>query len=224
MTFARDIPAPINGARAIMSDRKHPRRSRDMFPTPPWATRALMERVFPHLGYTPSQIQNLTAWEPACGKGHMSEVLEEYFGSVYASDRYEYGYGKKVNFLDSFVTPADDWIITNPPFGDVALAFVQLALAQARVGVAMFFRTQWAVEGIERYETLFRDRPPTVFAPFVERVNLCKGKWKPNGTTATAYCWLVWVHGRKQLPPFFIPPGCRKQLTKPDDSYRFANR
>jgi hypothetical protein len=53
-------------------------------------------------------------------------------------------------------------------------------------------------------------------------VNLCKGRWDPDGGTATAYCWLVWIKGVSPRPPFWIPPGCRKALTLPTDRERFA--
>ena len=167
----------------------------------------------------------------------MAEVLKEYFGDVYASDVRDYGYehAHRMNFLadmPSHVDGAHDWIITNPPFSgketksapriDRALEFALLGIERARVGVAMFVRTQWAVEGIERYQRVFRHHPPTLFAPFVERVPLCKGKWDPDGSTATAYCWLVWIHGREPMAPFWIPPGQRKSLTRPDDRERFA--
>jgi hypothetical protein len=156
----------------------------------------------------------------------MAEVLREYFQDVTATDVFDYGYGPSGNdFLHSAtIIPKHDrdWIITNPPFGDKAIQFVLRALDLATVGVAMFFRSQWAVEGIERYESIFRDRSPTLCAFFVERVNLCKCRWDPDGTTATAYCWLVWVKDKAPLPTFWIPPGCREGLTKPDDAERFT--
>jgi hypothetical protein len=117
-----------------------------------------------------------------------------------------------------------DWIITNPPFGARWLQFVLSGFEIARFGVAVFVRTQWAVEGLKRYEQLFRDHAPTRFAPFVERVPLCKGRWDPDGSTATAYVWLCCVHGKKPMPPFYIPPGCRKALTHPTERRRFAPR
>jgi hypothetical protein len=165
----------------------------------------------------------------------MAEVLREYagHGGVLATDIQNYNGGNLL--LDFLSVNSDfkeyDWIITNPPFRgkpkskprqDRALEFTLRALDLARVGVAMFVRTQWAVEGVTRYERLFRDNPPTLFAPFIERVNLCKGRWDPDGSTATAYCWLVWVKGREPLPPFFIPPGQRKALSRHDDRARFA--
>lgn len=214
--LAKALP---NGARAIMGSRQEPGDSLDYFPTPPWATRALMEAVLPAHGIA----MRGGVREPACGEGHIAEVLREYCRDVYASDIFDYGYGDElVDYLKTDLNFSADWVVTNPPFGDAALDFVDLALTQARVGVAMFFRSQWAVEGIERYHRLFSRRPPTVCAFFVERVNLCKGRWDPTGSTATAYCWLVWHRGARPYPTFWIPPGRREALTRPDDAERFT--
>src|SRR5262249_34859293 len=86
--------------------------------------------------------------------------------------------------------------------------------------VALFARLQW-LESAERYVKLFKPHPPTLIAPFTERVPLHKGRWVVNGSTATAYTWIVWVMGTPPQPLFWIPPGCRKQLSKPDDIARF---
>jgi hypothetical protein len=92
--FARGLP---NGARAIMSSRGQPAKSLDFSPTPPWATRALMEHVMPVLGVREFH----SGWEPACGEGHMAEVLREFFEEVIATDVFDYGYGDAVHdFLD----------------------------------------------------------------------------------------------------------------------------
>jgi hypothetical protein len=210
------------GGRSTMAARVEQRDSLDFFPTPPWGTRALVERVLPHIGVA------LTGpvWECACGEGHMSDVLAEYGVPVIASDIVSYREGQKVqDFLDTTIeAPRVNWIITNPPFNERSLQFVLRGFEIARVGMAMFTRTQWATEGLARYERIFRDRPPTCFAPFVERVPLCKGRWDPDGSTATAYCWSIWVRGRKPMAPFYIPPGCRKALTRPTDRQRFAPR
>jgi hypothetical protein len=213
-------PLP-NGARAIMGSRAEPDDSLDFFPTPPWATRALIERVFPHLerrGHCKWQ----SAWEPACGEGHMAEVLREYFNTVYATDIHDYRYGEHVvDFLLCDVQTDADWIVTNPPFGDKTEAFVLKALELAGTGVAMFVRLQW-LETIGRYEAIFRDHAPTLIAFFAERVPLCKDRWNPDGDTATAYIWLVWIKGAERCAPFWIPPGCREALSKSDDVTRFT--
>lgn len=209
----------INGARAVAATRVEAEDSLDYFPTPPWATRALLEHAFPRLGVT----SIASAWEPACGEGHIAEVLREYCAQVSYSDVHDYGYGLtgELDFLETDAPIAAEWIITNPPFGDKSIPFVKRALELAP-NVAMFFRSQWAVEGLERYEEIFRATPPTLVSFFVERVPLCKGRWDPDGTTATAYCWLVWAHERPPLPTFWIPPGCRERLSLPDDRAKFT--
>lgn len=211
---------PVNGSRSVMGSRIEDADSLDFFPTPPWATRALMARVLPLIG-----ARDLgRIWEPACGEGHIAEVLREYGEQVCATDIFDYGYGDDVaDFLAGSPEPnLCDWTITNPPFGDAAVEFVKRALIVSRKGVAMFFRSQWAVEGLDRYEQIFKVNPPTLCAFFVERVNLCKGRWDPDGSTATAYCWLIWKRGDEPRAPLWIPPGCRSALTLPDDRERFT--
>lgn len=206
--------------RATAHDRVEPRGSADLFPTPPWATRALVEHVLKHLRRD-GQCKFQTVWEPACGLGHMAEPLTEYFKKVYASDLHGYGYGDAdTNFL---TTKLDgfDWIITNPPFGDRTEAFVLRALELDVTGVAMFVRLQW-LETVGRYERIFKDRPPSQIAIFSERVPIHKGKWDPNGDTLTAYIWALWIKNMPPQPLFWIPPGCREALTKPDDAARFG--
>jgi hypothetical protein len=210
----------IHGARSIMSSRVEPDDSLDYFPTPPCATRALVELVFKHLGVP---YENASAREPACGEGHIAEVLTEYFGRVSASDIFDYGYGEVGNFLEEHTSQTADWFITNPPFDEKAEAFLTRMLQLARVGVAMFVRLQW-LEGEGRYERIFDPAmtPPTCVAFFSERIALCKGRWDPEGGTATAYIWLVWIKGHKPQAPFWIPPIVVDELTRPDDAERFT--
>jgi hypothetical protein len=218
-----------NGNRAIMSSRQEPDDSLDFFPTPPWATRALIERVIQSadVGIVDAPLAEYTLWEPACGEGHMAEVLREYTSDVLATDVFDYGYGDAtLDFTSDLEAGAHadrDFIVTNPPFGAKSEEFVLQALRLARVGVAMFVRLQW-LETVGRYERIFKDNPPTLIAFFAERVNLCKGRWDPEGGTATAYIWLVWIKGEAPRAPFWIAPGCREAFTRPDDAVRFTQR
>lgn len=229
----RDDAVIPYGHRSIMSSRREPDDSLDYFPTPPWATRSLIEYVLPRAGLRMPQ----QAWDPACGEGHMTGALEEYPMTVLGSDIFDYsvdgqmppGWWKQANFLDDDAfgdgIPVVDWIIMNPPFGDNAEAFVLRALAIAKVGVAGFFRLQW-LESNGRYERIFEPYPPAVIAQFAERVPLCKGKWDPTGSTATAYLWIVWHKSRpgpqrRGTEFIWIPPGQRAGLSRPDDCDRF---
>lgn len=217
-----------NGARAIMGSRVEPDDSLDYFPTPPWATRALIEKVLPQAGRF-GDIYKQSAWEPACGEGHIAEVLDEYFANVKATDIFDYGYGstEPFNFItdsqDEHAIGIRDWIITNPPFGDKTEEFVLKSIASARIGVAMFVRLQWLESG-GRYEAIFKDFPPTIIAFFAERVPLVKGRWDPEASTATAYIWLVWIKGAAPRAPYWIPPGQRQALTRADDVERFTTQ
>lgn len=221
---------PINGARSIMGSRQEPDDSLDYFPTPPWATRALFERVLAQVIYQTGKeplppFRTWRVWEPACGEGHMAKIIEEYVRSCEGSDVYNYNGNAVLDFLGAHGLDdiRYDWIITNPPFAEKATErFILRALDLASVGVAMFVRSQWVVEGVGRYERIFRDRPPTLVAFFAERVPLHKGRWEPDGATATAYCWLVWVKDRLPMAPFWIPPGCREALSRPTDRAKFA--
>lgn len=217
-----------SGAGAVMASRHSPPEGLDDFPTPPFATRALIEAVLrAKLGVAALG----SVAEPCANRGIMSEVLAEYSNNVLASDVFDYGYGIKIaDFLDTMYyapPPRADWYITNPPFS-AALAMVLRALELANVGVAFLLRTQW-LEGIERYQDLFSKTPPTLIATFAERVAMCEGRWDPDLKTATSYTWFVWLRREGEpwmpsLPFFWIPPGQKERLTRADDRRRFAAR
>src|SRR5262249_878663 len=76
-----------NTSHAVMAQRFEAKDSLDDFPTPPWATRALLEHVIPN-----KDLARRSVWEPACGEGHMAKVLKESFGRVDASDIFPYGH------------------------------------------------------------------------------------------------------------------------------------
>lgn len=194
-----------------MAQRVEAKDSLDDFPTPPWATRGLIEHVIGR-----QHLASQVCWEPACGRGHMSKVLWEYFGKVRSTDTHDYGYGDVADYLATKPLKGGyDWLITNPPFR-LAEEFALKAIKEARVGVAMLVRTVF-IESVGRYRNLFDPFPPTYFAQFTERVPMVKGRLDSRASTATGYCWIVW---RKPIATetkvVWIPP-CRKVLERPDD-------
>lgn len=203
-----------NKSHAVMAQRTEPSDSLDDFPTPPWATRALIEHVLENRSSPPRKLRCL---EPACGVGHMSKVLAEYFETVSSYDIKNYGFGNTADFLmNHFPAGAWDWVITNPPF-KLAEAFVNRALTIASKGVAILARTVF-IESVGRYENLFSKNPPSIYAQFTERVPMVKGRLDRKATTATSYCWLVWCKPNQLVAPqlVWIPP-CRKQLEREMD-------
>ncbi len=200
-----------NTSHAVMAQRAEPKDSPDDFPTPPWATRGLLEHVLDK-----NALRALTCLEPACGAGHMAKVLQEYFAEVKVSDAYHYGYGPVRDFLTyPYETNAVDWVITNPPFR-LAEEFVRRSLDVARRGVAILARTVF-LESSGRYEGIFRERPPTKFAQFVERVPMVRGRLDSKATTATGYAWLVWDKASTEYPRLMWVPPCRRQLERQGD-------
>lgn len=200
-----------NRSSAVMQQRSEPHSSLDDFPTPPWATRALCE-----WGGGREMLSRLSCREPAANRGHMAGPLGEYFGSVDASDIHDYGVGYPVDdYLFGPIGPQVDWTITNPPFR-LAEQFIERGLATSICGVAMILRSAF-LEGIGRHARLFSRTPPSYVLQFSERVVMHKGKLSEKGSTATAYCWLVWVknfHGPTRME--WIAP-CRKSLERQGD-------
>lgn len=206
-----------NTSHAVMAQRHEAADSADFFPTPWWATRALCEWLI-------GRGANLrTCWEPACGQGDMVKPLREYFGAVCASDVIDYGFPDAIvhDFVNNDPATDADFIITNPPF-NLAAEFALKALSIADVGVCLFVRTAF-LEGANRHRTLFSVRPPAFVLQFVERVPLQKGRLNPKGSTATAYCWIVWANPEHETETRFewIAP-CRKRLERTSDYPREA--
>ena len=213
-----------NTSPAVMTQRHEPHDSLDDFPTPPWATRALVEKVLiPRRNFR--AIKGHVVWEPAANRGHMVRPLREYFGRVIGSDIHDYGEEYEgqaplaIDFLFDEVRFIEahgiNWIITNPPFR-LAQQFVERALAlQPYVMVAIIVRTGF-LETVGRYRTLFRNRPPAIIAQFTERVPMVRGRLTETGSTATAYCWLVWL-GAASSPSFVWIPPCRRELEREGD-------
>jgi len=207
-----------NKSHAVMAQRVEAKDSPDDFPTPPWATRALLEHV---LGATGRR--NETCLEPACGAGHMAKVLKEYFEKVQCSDAHEYGYGDRRDFLAKpYPAKSYDWVITNPPFR-LAEEFLIASLTVARQGVAILARTVF-LESIGRYNSIFRDMPPSTFVQFAERVPMVKGRLDRKATTATGYAWFVWKHGCTHGAQLMWIPPSRKQLERDEDYLPTAER
>lgn len=202
-----------NQSSAVMQQRSEPHDSLDDFPTPPWATRALCEWLIESLG---AELGRMTVREPAANRGHMVKPLQEYFASVEASDVHDYGVGFPVqDYLFGLPPSPVHFTITNPPFR-LAEQFIARALESSGTGAGMILRSAF-LESSGRYERLFRHYPPSHVLQFTERVVMHKGKLAPKGSTATAYCWLVWLHemrGETQLQ--WIAP-CRKRLERASD-------
>ena len=170
-----------------MQQRTEAHDSLDDFPTPPWATRALLAEIRKR-GWD----LGLTCREPAANRGHMVKPLREQFASVDAADIHDYGAGFPVqDFLFGPMPDQVDWSITNPPFR-LAEQFIARMHATSSIGCAVLVRSAF-LEGVNRHASLFSKLPPRLILQFTERVVMHRGRLSADGSTATAYCWLVWL-------------------------------
>jgi hypothetical protein len=160
----------------------------NFFPTPPWGTRALCEKI-------KDELKGARVWEPACGEGHMARTLAEYAPDVLATDAFDYSqiwpgqhYIRDLLLCHVEPNPREtgiDWVITNPPFKQ-AEAFMAAALKVARVGVAMLVRIQF-LEGEKRKRLLYDLHWPTDVFVFSERLPIAEARVAGDISTDQAY-------------------------------------
>lgn len=146
-------------------------------------------------------------WEPACGGGHLAEVILNWTDSrVICSDKYERGYELdfQKDFLEMKQAPAGcTCILTNPPY-KYATEFVlkSLQLLPSGGDVYMFLRTQF-LEGKGRYDRIFHQFPPVKVFQFVKRMKVAKNAEFGNiGLNAVAHAWFWWrkdVYGETKI-------------------------
>lgn len=166
---------------------KSPRVENDYYATEPKATQVLLDvEHFSH-----------RIWEPACGGGHMSEVLKRGGYDVMSTDLVDRGYGDKtgVDFLQQDKAPIPNCdIITNPPYS-LALEFAEHAMDILGDGhkLAMFLKLQF-LEGKKRKQ-LFMKYPPVYVYVSSSRLHCGRNGVFDFKSNAVAYAWYVWQKG-----------------------------
>lgn len=143
-------------------------------------------------------------FEPACGGGHIAEVLKKHGFNVICNDIVNRGYEHQVaegDFLLMDLKARNSYdIITNPPY-KYAKEFVEKALdiSQESVKVAMFLKLTF-LEGAKRKE-LFDKYPPKKIYVFRNRIDCWKnGEKTKKPSKAVCYAWFIWEKGFKGVP------------------------
>ena len=164
------------------------RESDDYYATDPTAVERLLEiETFSH-----------KIWEPACGEGHISKVLEAHGYDVLSTDLVYRGYGRGGwDFLECR-EPVDMDILTNPPY-KYAQEFVEKAIDLVTPGhrVCMLLKLQFLEGKARRY--LFDRSPPKTIYVSTRRINCCKNgdfsREQRSNNSAQAYAWYIWEKG-----------------------------
>jgi len=165
------------------------------------------------LGY---DFSNQTILEPCVGGGHMAEGIIEYLNKSKAknvkligTDIKDRGYKNQQwnliyekDFLaDDYPIEKADVIIMNPPYATLE-PFLIRALEIAQDKLIVLCRTQ-ATEGISRFEKIYKEQPFTDIYQYVDRIQCWRNGVPPTGSSAQAYCWLVWDKKKKVEYPQF---------------------
>ncbi|RIK92466.1 MAG: hypothetical protein DCC73_11830 [Proteobacteria bacterium] len=149
----------------------------EFFPTPAPFTRALLSVWRP---------RSPTVWEPACGEGHMADVLMEEGLDVIATDIVDRGYEHQ-DWMWDFLQETKAWggaLITNPPFSR-SLDFMQHALDLGIKEMAFLTKIEfWAVGKNARF---YNRNPPALVIPVVGRADFTGA-----GNPVMYMQWTVW--------------------------------
>jgi hypothetical protein len=174
----------------------------DFYPTPAWATHALIDNETFAGGI----------WESACGNGAMSEILAKTGNEVISTDLYDRGYGEAgVDFLTARRKVAN--IITNPPYNS-AEGFVEAGLAKASHKFALLLRLAF-LEGANRQRTIFARRAPSRVWVFSERITFYPANAVQKGSGTTAYAWFVWdKHAPLGTELKWLKPGYKARYSR----------
>ena len=178
------------------------RAAYDYYATPAVEVENILNTLYEYFGYDYS---NKVILEPCVGGGHMADgidkylidhnqypkekIAEDYIDRSWRGWQWKTRYGE--DFLDDNYESCDpDVIIMNPPYSTIE-PFLIRALDLNPQYLIVLCRTQ-VLEGASRWEKIFRDDPPSYVFQYSERIQCWKNGKKPAGSSAQAYCWLVW--------------------------------
>lgn len=166
---------------------KDKRPELDFYRTPAVAVRSLV-RVEPDLA-------GMRVWEPACGDGRISRVLEGAGAVVTSTDLADRGHGQSgVDFLTHAPLHEFDAIVTNPPFTHM-LQFVERAVSFKPGKVCILGRL--LVLENRRLSSVFKSSRLSRVWAFTRRINVAPLRYEPKSEFGgmIAFAWFVWERG-----------------------------
>jgi hypothetical protein len=184
----------LNGGFRPTLKRKADLDGPDFYPTPAWATQALLD----HESFSGD------IWECACGDGAMFQVLERTGNRVISSDLYDRGFGEVGH---DFLTTdrVCDNVVTNPPYNS-AEGFVRSGLRSSRKKLALLLRLAF-LEGVNRHRRIFVPTPPSRVWVFSEGITFYPRGAVRQGSGTTAYAWFVWDKEAPNWTEVWLNPG-----------------
>lgn len=174
-----------NSVRVMNGDRNNPDRAfADYYTTDPAAVEEFLKK-------TPFFFSYGDVWEPACGCGNISMVLEKHFDKVYSSDLFDRGYGVcGVDFLKTDHVPGNTrYIITNPPYAlcDQFILHAMDILPDGGYYIALLNINYLA--GIKRYQEIYSKYYLHYVFVYRHRINCYKNNENTGHSSPVNYAW-----------------------------------
>lgn len=185
------------GSRIAGGNTAYSRNKSDFYPTPPEVTQALLD----FLGLRPGT----KVWEPACGEGHMVDVLIKNGLAVHASD-----ISMGIDYLTADLPSGGvDWIITNPPFS-LAEQFIRRS-GEHGIPFAMLVKSQYWHANKRFF--LFYENKPAYILPLTWRPDFLF-KTRGSGSPLMDVMWCVWIPGatKTEYRPLLKPSARRGEF------------
>jgi len=157
------------------SSPEHARHASDFYETPPECTVALL-RAWPVVG---------PIWEPACGLGAISDVLEAHGHVVNSTDLRHTGYGTGGVDMLAMMPCRYGAVITNPPFA-LAAEFIRNIRAMHVPFALLLKGTFWHAN---KRHAMFLETGPAAVMPMLWRPNMAPDRGK---SPTMEFCWTVW--------------------------------
>lgn len=167
-------------------------RGPELYETPPEAVRALLK--------VEGIIRLQRIWEPACGRGSISEELKRNGCSVVSTDLNNWGYEDgtpEVDFLlEDHAPPRVARIVTNPPYS-LAEKFISHGLTLVPT-VILLLRLA-ILEGVRKDCPAFDNGQLARVYVFRNRLPMLhRDGWEgPKRSNTTAYAWVVFERDHK---------------------------
>lgn len=175
-------------------------RGHNLYETPACATHALLKL----------ETFSEKIWEPSCGRGAISRVLEEAGYEVALSDLVDYGTcaenGAPQIVSDFLQTKSKDFtfdVVTNPPYGDLLNAYVAHAVRMAveggkvnKVAMLMNINVLCGSEDADREYFMEAQKPARIYV-FKRRLPMMhQDGWDgPKASSSMNTGWFVWEVG-----------------------------
>lgn len=176
-----------------MSTTWHPenRAAGDYYTTDPTA----VEQFVKHIAMLRGSISRYTIWEPACGCGNISKVLQSHGYEVISSDLHDRGFGLSgLDFLESVTAPERcNTIITNPPYS-LANEFILHAMdILPTFGCYYALMNLSYLTGIQRYETIYKKGYLRAIHIYPHRINCYKNNINTGHCSPVNYAWFEFM-------------------------------